>query len=56
MNAALVKNHEPTKHSALVAVAPAMAANPGAVPTAKNDDPIMNSQHCRQSVTRYTLG
>ncbi len=51
MAAALVKNQEPTKHRAFVAVALAAEANPGAVPIAKNAEPIMNNQHCRHSIT-----
>src|SRR5262249_39256649 len=34
----------------LMVVGGAMSAKPGAVPTAKNDDPMTNSQHCRRSV------
>jgi hypothetical protein len=49
MAAALEKNQEPTKHRTLVVVGVVMSAKPGAVPTAKNDDPMMNSQHCRHS-------
>jgi hypothetical protein len=46
-----VKNQEPTKHSTFAAPAPADDAKPGAVPTAKNADPMGNSQHCCVSVT-----
>ncbi|MGE5694676.1 MAG: hypothetical protein ACM4D3_05400 [Candidatus Sericytochromatia bacterium] len=51
-----MKNQEPAKHSALVAVALTAAENPGAVPMANNADPIMKSQHCRHSVISDTLG
>jgi hypothetical protein len=46
-----VKNHEPTKHSALTAPAPAIVAHPGAVAIAKSDAPPANSQHWRGSIT-----
>ncbi len=55
MPAAVVKNHEPTKHSAFVAPAPARRGNPGTVASAKNDDPIANSRHCRSSVANRAV-
>jgi hypothetical protein len=50
VSAATVKNHEPTKHSRLVAPAPPTMENPGAVPIANNDEPIANNQHWRRSI------
>ena len=47
---AVVKNHEPTKHSRLTRPAPATADNPGSVAIANNVEPIANNQHCRDSV------
>jgi len=40
----VVKNHDPTKHSALAANSPATPAKPGAVATPKSVDPIAKSQ------------
>ena len=45
ISAALVKNQDPMKHSSLVAPAPQSIANPGAVPIANKDEPIMNNRH-----------
>ena len=39
------------KHSKLVASAPQSVANPGAVPIANNDEPIMNSRHWFRSIS-----
>src|ERR1700728_3963529 len=50
ISAALVKNQEPMKHSRLVASAPQSIANPGAVPIANNDEPIMNNRHWARSI------
>ncbi len=47
---AVVKNHEPTKHSRLDSPAPAVADIPGSVAIANNVEPIANNQHCRRSV------
>jgi len=51
ISAALVKNQEPMKHSRLAASAPQSIANPSAVPTANNDEPIMNNQHWARSIS-----
>jgi hypothetical protein len=45
ISAALVKNQEPMKHISLGAPAPQSIGNPGAVPIANKDEPIMNNRH-----------
>src|SRR5882757_75583 len=50
-HAALVKNQEPMKQAALAAPAPASAEKPGAVPVAKQRDPMTNNQHWCVNVT-----
>lgn len=52
INAAVLKNHDPTKHRASAVPAPAHDGKPGTVATAKNVEPTANSQHCRRSDTK----
>jgi len=55
MNAAAVKNHDPTKKDVFAAVVPSMLATTGAEPRAKRNDPRTNPHDCMRSVGRMTM-